>query len=122
MAYNIIFDKDIEYTARKYRFFRIVNDGKERCLKGILDINNKEGECLGSFSIEIKGSIRYPYEFPIVYEVGGDILAEANYHKYKDNSLCIDVKASEILKCYSGMSICDFIEEELRICLNFIQK
>lgn len=113
MAYNPLFDADIKATLKRYPALGIVKHGKERYLKGIFDICNKEKECLGSFAIEIKGSIGYPFEFPVAYEVGGDIPAEPDFHKYQDNSLCIDVRASEIMKCHSGITIVRFIENEL---------
>ena len=113
MAYNPLFDAEIKTTLKRYPFLSVVNDGKERYLKGILDIRNKERECLGSFAIEIKGSVGYPFEFPVAYEVGGDIPTDPDFHKYQDNSLCIDVRASEIIKCHSGITIVRFIENEL---------
>ncbi len=112
MAYNLKFEKDIGDTIKKYPFLKITRDDKESYLKGILDINDNK-KYLGSYSIEIKGSRKYPYEFPITYEVGGDIPAEPDFHKYNDNSLCIDIRASEILKCHSGMTVSTYIETEL---------
>ena len=44
MAYNPLFDADIKATLKRYPALGIVKHGKERYLKGILDICNKEKE------------------------------------------------------------------------------
>lgn len=81
-------------------------------LKGILDIADESSTVIGSFSVEIYPTEKFPYRFPKIFEVGGDIPCNANWHKYNDNSCCISVEQDEILKCQSGITLINFIEKE----------
>ena len=53
----------------------------------------------------------FPQRYPILYEVGGDIPCSIDYHKYHDNSLCLDVEVNEIVRCRHGITVCEFIKE-----------
>lgn len=108
-----IFEKDLKRTVDLFPGMSIKGPPGKQYLKGILDIRNSQGEIIYSYSIEIHYSIGYPYRFPRVFEVGGDIPVGSDWHKYNDNSLCIDVEAEEILKCRRGLRVSDFIEQEL---------
>lgn len=79
-------------------------------LKGILDIPNDEGQIISSFLIEIHFKTGFPYRFPVLFETGGDIPNEADWHKYSNGSCCITVAADEIVKCKNGITLKDFIK------------
>lgn len=81
-------------------------------LKGILDIADESLAVIGSFSVEIFPTEKFPYRFPKIFEVGGDIPGNADWHKYNDNSCCLTVEQDEILKCHNGITLLDFIEKE----------
>lgn len=99
-------------VVRKYPNLKINQDRNGiSFLKGILDIPNDEDKFVGSFLIEVHFSAGFPYRFPILFEAGGIIPNEADWHKYKDESCCITVKPDEILKCKNGISVLLFIEK-----------
>ena len=81
-------------------------------LKGILDIADESSTVIGSFSVEIHPTEKFPYRFPRIFEVGGDIPCSDDWHKYNDNSCCITVEQDEILKCHYGITLLNFIEKE----------
>ena len=108
---NWKFENEISEVLSKYHCFsRKVDDSGSPYLKGILDIPNDIGNIVGSFSVEIYPTEKFPYRFPKLFEVGNDIPREADWHKYSDNSCCLTVEPDEILKCKNGMSIIPFID------------
>lgn len=105
------FTDDLAKAIERYPNLQIqvTHDGT-RFLRGILDIPDDNAAVVGSFFIEIYPSEGYPYRFPLIYEVGGDIRNEADWHKYADGRCCITVPPDEILKCKNGISIHQFID------------
>ena len=104
------FCHQINSVIKKFPNLKITELDGAHVLKGILDITNVDNEIVGSFSIEIKYKEGFPYRFPLLYEVGGDIPNEADWHKYNDGRCCITVDPDEILKCKDGISVITFIE------------
>lgn len=104
------FCHQIDSVIKKYPNFKISEIDGTHVLKGILDITNEDKEVVGSFSIEIKCSDEFPYRFPLLYEVGGDIPNLADWHISADGRCCITVDPDEILKCKDGISVIAFIE------------
>ncbi len=108
-----IFEKDMLIAHQEFPAMQIAGSPSNRYLKGILDISDKVGKNHGQYFVEIKRSPDYPFAYPIAYEIGGDIPIGADYHKYSDNSLCLDVAAHERIVCNAGLDICRFIREVL---------
>jgi len=109
---NQAFHEELYRVVIKYPDLSIRNVNGKNILKGILDICDENSTVLGSFSVEIHPTEKFPYRFPKIYEVGGDIPCLADWHKYTDNSCCITVEQDEIIKCHNGITLLDFIEKE----------
>jgi hypothetical protein len=106
-----LFCDQLKVVAKEYCEFKIVKPENEKWyLKGILKIRNDDKVTVGDFLIEIHFSPGFPFRFPKLYEVGGMIPDDVDWHKYKDGSCCITVSADEILQCRSGISVLSFIE------------
>lgn len=104
------FCHQLDSVVKKFPHLKITELDGVQLLKGILDIINEDKEVVGSFYIEIKYSEDFPYRFPFLYEVGGDVPKSADWHKYTDDRCCITVEPDEILKCKDGISVIAFIE------------
>jgi len=78
-------------------------------LKGTIDVPDSDK----SFLVEIHCTNGFPHRFPKLFEVGGDIPCNSDWHKYPDNSCCITVSPDEILKCKTGISLSTFINDEV---------
>lgn len=101
----------LEQAVVQFPNLRILEEGGGNCyLRGVLDIPDDDGDVAGSFLIEIKRSKGFPFRFPYLFEVGGDIPNEADRHKYPDSSCCITVWTDEILKCKHGINVVEFIQ------------
>jgi hypothetical protein len=107
-----LFSEQLIEAVNKYPNLRIIyDDSGMPFLQGILDIPNDINETVGYFLIELHRSENFPFRFPILFETGGEIPNEADWHKYKDGSCCITVWTDEILKCKNGVTISYFIEK-----------
>lgn len=109
-SYNL-FCNQLNSVIKKFPNLKITELDGANALKGILDIRNDQNEIIGSFSVEIRYRMEFPYRFPLLYEVGGDIPNIADRHKYHDGICCITVPPDEILKCKNEISVLTFIEE-----------
>lgn len=107
---NQLFKKEIPTVLKKYPNLAIKNKNGKDFLKGIIDIPDESGAAVGSFSVEIHSTEKFPYRFPKLYEVGGDIPNSPDWHKYNDNSCCLTVEQEEIILCHHGITILKFIE------------
>lgn len=104
------FCHQFDSVIKEFPHLKIKELDGEKYLKGILDIVDEHKNVVGSFSIEIKYCVDFPYKFPLLYEVGGDIPNFPDWHKYINDMCCITVEPDEILKCKNGISIIRFIE------------
>lgn len=99
-------------AQRCYPNLNIVKDiWNQPFLKGVLDIPNDDGVIVGHFLIEIHFSTLFPFRFPTMFEIGGDIPMEANWHKNADGSCCITVLPDELAKCKHGITVAGYIRD-----------
>lgn len=107
-----MFNEQIQGAVRKYPNLKILqnNDGLS-FLRGVLDIPNDRNEIVGHFLIEVHCSEKFPFRFPILFEIGGEIPDGADWHKYNNGSCCITVLANEIIICRNGIVVALFIEK-----------
>jgi hypothetical protein len=108
---NQHFQKELLSVIKKYPNLKLKFEKQEGYLKGILDIPNESGDIAGNFLIEIHSVEKFPYRFPKLYEVGGEIPIHHDWHKYNDNSCCLTVEPDEIIKCKNGITLIGFIED-----------
>lgn len=107
-----LFSNQLVDVVQKYPNLKILKDAEGiSYIQGILDIPNDINETAGHFLIEGHCSENFPNRFPILFETGGEIPNEADWHKYKDGSCCITVWPDEVLKCKNGISVLFFIEK-----------
>ena len=87
-------------------------DGKQY-LKGTIEISDAKLTATKSYSIEIHFTEGFPYRFPKLYEVGGDIPCGEDFHKYSDDSCCITAPIDEFFKCKNGITVLQFVKEQV---------
>jgi len=109
---NQIFKNQLSEVISVFPDLSIKQINGQDFLKGILDIADESTAVIGSFSVEIYPTEKFPYRFPKIFEVGGDIPCNIDWHKFSDNSCCITVEQDEILKCHYGITLLSFIEKE----------
>lgn len=109
ISYNI-FRLHLKDATLLYPNLKIKEKNGVQYLKGILNIHNDHGKTVKSYLIEIHWNPNYPYRFPILLEVGGDIPNHIDWHKYSNGACCITVIPDEIIKCSNGITITNFIK------------
>ena len=82
-----------------------------RTLVGEIDIYDNEDRYYSSFNIKITIPLKYPYEFPILYESGNKIPHIIDRHIYKNGSCCVCITQEEDIRCKRGITIKEFIFE-----------
>lgn len=109
---HIRFEEQLPSVLRRYSNLKIIKDESGTSyLKGVLDVPNDNNEIVGHFFIEIHASERFPYQFPILFEIGGEIPLEPDWHRNKNGSCCITFWTDEIVKCKNGISVSSFVEQ-----------
>ena len=98
-------------VCREYKHLKIRQQNGQKYLWGTIDITSPAGEVIQDFLIEIHCHEGFPKRFPTLYEIGGYIPKEADWHKYSDDSCCITADPVEILACKNGISLYSFIKD-----------
>ncbi len=89
-------------------------DGKP-IVAGELELIDAEGVKHGSYFIEIHAVEEYPYRFPFVFETGGRIPRNIDWHIFEsDGHCCVKNQPEEILLCKAGITLPVFIEKEVK--------
>lgn len=111
-AINTQFINDIPAVLQRYKNLKVVerHGMSMPILKGVIDVPNDDGRIIGNYLIEIHSTPLYPFRFPKLFEVGGEIENIAARHKYADASCCITVLPDEIIKSANGLTIADFLD------------
>lgn len=81
---------------------------------GAIDLIDVQGALLDSYQIKIISSPDYPNRFPYVYETGGRIPINIDWHVFPDDGhCCIKAIPEEKLICKRGLTLPSFIDGEV---------
>jgi hypothetical protein len=108
-----IFDSQLQSAIDEYPNLTIKGEEDNRYLSGSINICDEGGMVIQSFFIEIRYSDGFPSKFPILYEVGGYIPRDIDWHKYQDDSCCVAVAPIETICCRNGITINAFIKKHV---------
>ncbi len=81
---------------------------------GNLLVTDAAGNAIDSYKIVIYATASFPNRFPLVFEVGGRIPINIDWHIFPDGHCCIKSIPEEILICKGGLSLVKFIEQEVK--------
>lgn len=82
-------------------------------LEGIVPLIDKYNNVTDSYRIKIIPTKDYPYEFPLVYEIGNRLPKNIDWHIYRDGHFCIKALPEETLICNKGISLISFIKDQI---------
>jgi hypothetical protein len=80
---------------------------------GDLVLRDDAGTVIDNYSIKIVASEGYPNRFPWVYETGGRIPINVDWHVFPDGHCCIKAIPEEILICKGHIALPRFIQEQV---------
>lgn len=108
------FINQLEVAAAAFPSLSVAVTDDKKILKGTLPVVDKEGKHWEDYGIEIHCSENFPHEFPMLFETSGKIPKIADWHVYEDTlSCCVKVQPEEILRCKKGISLTEYIREEV---------
>jgi hypothetical protein len=83
-------------------------------LSGVIELVNSDGIVEDTYQIEIHPSPEFPYRFPYVYETGERIPVNIDWHVFEGSGrCCIRVPAEEIIICKKGITLTQFLSEQV---------
>ena len=84
-------------------------------VSGIVQLEDENGSSIDSYKIKIIPTTDYPNRFPLVFETGGRIPNNIDWHIYQsDGHCCICSIPEEILICKKGISLNIFVENQVK--------
>lgn len=112
-AYNIFLDQATEVT-REFPSLTLDQVDDKPFLKGELAVVDYNGRHWDKYTVEIHPSDEFPQRFPLLYETGGKIPKIGDWHVYEDVLYCcIKIEPAEIIRCKKGITLAEFIREEV---------
>lgn len=97
----------------KYPKLEILRKDNTLFLSGELELIDDAGILQDSYFIEIQPTENYPFQFPNLYEKGGRIPVNIDWHVYGDGHCCIKTMSEEWIICKNGITLDYFILSEV---------
>lgn len=83
-------------------------------LTGTLPLTDDQGEWVDGYEIKIVSTPDYPLSFPLVFETGGRIPVNIDWHVYPDGHTCICTIPEEMIVCGKGINLPIFFNEWIK--------
>lgn len=84
-------------------------------ISGIINLEGEESSIIDRYSIKVVSSEDYPNRFPFVFETGGRIPLNIDWHVYpNDGNCCICSLPDEILICRNGINLQSFMDNQVK--------
>lgn len=110
-----IFEEQITAVIEKHKELSYKNDDGIPCVFGSLVLTDENGAIEETYQIEIKAVDDYPNSFPLVFETGGRIPRNVDWHIFEDKgNCCIASPPEEIIICNSGLTLLSFIDNQVK--------
>jgi hypothetical protein len=101
--------KDLEKVLLQFPKLAVDNSNEKTCLRGEIDIFDKEGTYWDSYFIKIVVPIGYPYAFPELFETSNKFPHVEDRHANIEGNCCLCSLQEEDIISQKGISMCDFI-------------
>lgn len=110
-----LFKEQATAVIEKYKELSLKNEGGIPCVFGSLVLMNDESGVEDIFQIEIKAVADFPNRFPEVYETGGRIPRNVDWHIFEQTgNCCLASPPEEIIICNSGLTLLSFIDNQVK--------
>lgn len=106
-----IFEQQVTDVINKYKELSFKIENGIPCIFGLINLTDSDGNIEDTYQIEIKAVINYPYSFPKLFEIGGRIPRNVDWHIFeKTGNCCIASPPEEFIICNSGLNLLQFLE------------
>ena len=110
-----LFKEQARAVLEKYKELSFKNDDGIPCIFGSLVLTDDEGGIEDFYQIEIKAVPDYPNSSPLVFETGGRIPRNVDWHIFEGTgNCCIASPPEEIIICNSGLTLLSFIDNQVK--------
>lgn len=109
-----LFNDQWDSISGRYVGLKIDSRNSAPILSGTIDLVGLDGITDDQYKIEIHWRELYPFQFPLVYEAGGRIPKNIDWHIYPEGgNCCIKARPEEILICRKGITLDAFITAQV---------
>lgn len=110
-----LFEEQVTAVIEKYKELSYKNEDSIPCVFGSLVLTNEDGGVEDTFQIEIKAVADYPNRFPLVFETGGRVPRNVDWHVFEaTGNCCIASPPEEIIICNYGLTLLSFIDNQVK--------
>ncbi|MEY4835026.1 MAG: hypothetical protein RI980_1141 [Bacteroidota bacterium] len=110
-----LFEEQTTTVTEKYKELSYKKENGIPCVFGSLVLTDEYGGIEDIYHIEIKAVDDYPNSFPLVFETGGRIPRNVDWHIFEDNgNCCIASPPEEIIICNSDLTLLSFIDNQVK--------
>ncbi|WKL43728.1 hypothetical protein [Flavobacterium sp. ZE23DGlu08] len=110
-----IFEEQVTAVVEKYKELSFKIEDGIPCVFGAIILADESGSIEDTYQIEIKAVIDYPYSFPLLFETGGRIPRNIDWHIFEKNgNCCIASPPEEYILCNTGIDLLQFIENQVK--------
>lgn len=109
------FNEEADFVNSMYpSLSKFERDGKT-FIAGYVILTDAGGNEIDRYAVEINPVADYPNRFPHVFETGGRIPVNIEWHVFEtDGHCCLMNLADELLTCKAGITITSFIEHQVK--------
>lgn len=90
----------------------IVPENEPPLLAGSLGLRDNAGDIYDQYQVKIVASEDFSLCFPGVFEVGGRLPHNIDWHVFEDGQCCIKSVPEQIVLCKKGLSLLQFVSEQ----------
>ncbi|MCD0475252.1 hypothetical protein LPB87_12685 [Flavobacterium sp. EDS] len=109
-----IFEVQATDVIEKYKDLSLKIEEGIPCVFGSINLLDDDGSIEDTYQIEIKAVIDYPSCFPLLFETGGRIPKNVDWHIFeKTGNCCISSPPEEFIICNSGLNLLQFVENQV---------
>ena len=112
-GYSIFKNEAKELCCQNSAFSYIEAENGVPEIQGKVILRDEQGLVLDVYDVRIVSTQHYPLEFPLVYETGGRIPINVDWHMHSDGHCCICSILEEILTCQKGITLSSFIKGQV---------
>ena len=111
---KVLFNQQLQEVVRAYPGLTISKESNGDYLEGFIGINLQDNRDF-QFRIKIEYENAFPKCFPVLFEIGGFIPREADWHVYPTKgNCCVCHPILEYLDCERGITVTSFITKHVK--------
>lgn len=109
-----IFEREALTVLEKHKELSFEIENGIPCVFGYIILYNEHGIVEDKYQVKIQAVDNYPHNFPLVFETGGRIPKNIDWHIFEQTgNCCIASPPEELIICNSGLNLLSFIDNQV---------